>query len=74
MQNLVHSVNNLVEEEEKVAWNKMGDDTKDHYITKLLHTAEHSAVALSKAYKHSATVEIKTTDVGKANSGAFWPF
>lgn len=67
LQNLVQSVNNLVENEEKVAWNRMREDTKVHYITKLLHTAEQGAVTLSKAYKHSAEVEIKTADIGKAS-------
>lgn len=51
----------------------MREETKNHYITKLLHTAEQGAVALSKAYNHSAKVESKTADVGKANSGTFWP-
>ncbi|MCJ8737816.1 hypothetical protein PDJAM_G00028430 [Pangasius djambal] len=63
IRNLVESVNNLVEKEEKVAWNRMREDTKDHYLTKLLHTAEQGAVTLSKAYKYSAEVEIKTADV-----------
>ncbi|KAI5101674.1 adhesion G protein-coupled receptor L4 precursor, partial [Silurus meridionalis] len=63
MKNLVQSVNNLVEKEEKVAWNRMKEDTKDQYITKLLHTAEQGAVILSNSYKHSAEVDIKTSDV-----------
>ncbi|XP_053491134.1 adhesion G protein-coupled receptor L4 [Ictalurus furcatus] len=63
IRNLIQSVNNLVEKEEKVAWNRMKEDTKDHYITKLLHTAEQGAMALSKAYKHSTEVQIKTADV-----------
>ncbi|MCI4383590.1 hypothetical protein PGIGA_G00028240 [Pangasianodon gigas] len=67
IRNLVESVNNLVEKEEKVAWNRMREDTKDHYLTKLLHTAEQGAVTLSKAYKHSAEVEIKTADVGSVS-------
>lgn len=71
LQNLVQSVNNLVENEEKVAWNRMREDTKDHYITKLLHTAEQGAVTLSKAYKHSAEVEIKTADMGKTSGRKF---
>lgn len=64
-------MNNLVEKEEKVAWDRMREDTKDHYITKLLHTAEQGALTLSKAYKHSAEVEIKTADVGKAGGRKF---
>ncbi|KAK3561888.1 hypothetical protein QTP86_017451 [Hemibagrus guttatus] len=63
VRNLVQSVNNLVKKEEKETWNKIREDTKDHYITKLLHTAEKGAVALTEAYKHSAELEIKTADV-----------
>ncbi|XP_027016012.2 adhesion G protein-coupled receptor L4 [Tachysurus fulvidraco] len=63
IRNLVQSVNNLVEKEEEETWNRMRKETKDHYITKLLHTVEQGAMALSKAYKHSAKVEIKTADV-----------
>lgn len=62
----MQSVNNLVEKDEKVAWDRMKEDIKDHYITKLLHTAEQGVVSLSEAYKHSAEVEIKTADIGKA--------
>lgn len=63
-----------MEKEEKVAWNRMKEDTKDHYITKLLHTAEQGAVALSKAYKHSAEMQIKTADVGKERGRMSLPF
>ncbi|KAI4904261.1 hypothetical protein NFI96_031792, partial [Prochilodus magdalenae] len=61
--NLVESVNNLVEKEEKVAWDRMSEDVKDYYLTKLLHTAEQGALALSKAYKKAAEVEVHTGDV-----------
>lgn len=57
-----------------MAWNRMKEDTKDHYITKLLHTAEQGAVALSKAYKHSAEMQIKTADVGKERGRMSSPF
>lgn len=73
-QSLVQSVNNLVEKEEEVAWNRMKEDTKDLYITKLLHTAELGAVTLSKAFRHSVDLEIKTADVGKANGRRLLPF
>ncbi|TSM94622.1 Adhesion G protein-coupled receptor L4 [Bagarius yarrelli] len=63
IRNLVESVNNLVEKEENEAWNRMSENTKNHYLTKLLHTAEQGAVTLSKTYQHSAKVEIKTADV-----------
>ncbi|XP_062869471.1 adhesion G protein-coupled receptor L4 [Trichomycterus rosablanca] len=63
IKNLAQSVNNLVERDEMVAWNKMKDDVKDYCITKLLHTAEQGAMALSKAYKHAAKVEIKKDNV-----------
>lgn len=65
-------MNNLVKKEDKESWNKIREDTKDHYITKLLHTAEKGAVALTEAYKHSAELEIKTADVGKQRNRAFF--
>ncbi|XP_066503661.1 adhesion G protein-coupled receptor L4 [Hoplias malabaricus] len=63
IRNLVECVNNLVEKEEKVSWDRMKDDTKDYFLTKLLHTAEQGALTLSKAYKHAAEVEVLTRDV-----------
>lgn len=65
-------MNNLVKKEDKEAWNKIREDTKDHYITKLLHTAEKGTVALTEAFKHSAELEIKTADVGKQRNRAFF--
>ncbi|XP_017557830.1 adhesion G protein-coupled receptor L4 [Pygocentrus nattereri] len=63
IRNLVESVNNLVEKEEKVAWDRMSEDVKDYCITKLLHTAEQGSLALSKAYRKAAKIEVNTRDV-----------
>lgn len=63
IRSLVESVNNLAEKDEKVAWDRMSEDVKDYCITKLLHTAEQGALALSKAYKQAVEVEVNTRDV-----------
>lgn len=60
-------MSNLVEKEEKVSWDRMSEDVKDYYITKLLHTVEQGALALSVAYRQAAEVMVNSGDVGQSN-------
>ncbi|XP_044057061.1 adhesion G protein-coupled receptor L4 [Siniperca chuatsi] len=60
---LVKAVNNLVEKDELVAWNRMKEERREHTITKLLHTVEENALALAINYKTPTELEIKATEM-----------
>ncbi|XP_051957744.1 adhesion G protein-coupled receptor L4-like isoform X2 [Xyrauchen texanus] len=60
---LVFSVNNLVESDEKVEWDKIKEDLRKHYLTTLLHTAEKQTLALSALYTHSVQMQVNAGDV-----------
>uniref|UniRef100_H2SDP2 Adhesion G protein-coupled receptor L4 n=1 Tax=Takifugu rubripes TaxID=31033 RepID=H2SDP2_TAKRU len=62
-QNLVNAVNNLVEKDELVAWNRMKAERREHTITKLLHAVEESALTLANNYKTPTELQIKATDM-----------
>uniref|UniRef100_A0A8C6TLC7 Adhesion G protein-coupled receptor L4 n=1 Tax=Neogobius melanostomus TaxID=47308 RepID=A0A8C6TLC7_9GOBI len=47
---LVHAVNNLVENDEAVAWSRIKEEQREHTLTKLLHTVEDSALRLANGY------------------------
>lgn len=70
----MNAVNNLVEKDELVAWNRMKEEHREHTITKLLHTVEESALTLASNYKTPTEVEIKATDMGEIviNSHLFY--
>ncbi|XP_041647813.1 adhesion G protein-coupled receptor L4 isoform X2 [Cheilinus undulatus] len=55
---LVKAVNNLVEKDELVAWNRMKEERREHTITKLLHTVEESALTLANNYKTPTELQI----------------
>ncbi|XP_073771795.1 adhesion G protein-coupled receptor L4 isoform X1 [Danio rerio] len=61
--NLVFSVNNLVEKDEKVEWKKINEDLRKYYVTKLLHTAEKETLALSAGYTHATQMQVHAGDV-----------
>uniref|UniRef100_A0A672RAI1 Adhesion G protein-coupled receptor L4 n=1 Tax=Sinocyclocheilus grahami TaxID=75366 RepID=A0A672RAI1_SINGR len=56
--NLVFSVNNLVEKDEKVEWDKINEDLRKYYVTTLLHTAEKETLALSAGYTHTTQLQV----------------
>uniref|UniRef100_A0A672SJB5 Adhesion G protein-coupled receptor L4 n=1 Tax=Sinocyclocheilus grahami TaxID=75366 RepID=A0A672SJB5_SINGR len=58
MYNLVFSVNNLVEKDEKVEWNRINEDLRKYYITTLLHTAEKETLALSAGYTQTTRMQV----------------
>ncbi|TMS20495.1 Adhesion G protein-coupled receptor L4 [Larimichthys crocea] len=60
---LVKAVNNLVEKDELVSWNRMKEERREHTITKLLHTVEESALTLANNYKTPTELEIKATEM-----------
>lgn len=64
-QKLVNAVNNLVEKDELVAWNRMKEERREHTITKLLHAVEQSALALANNYKTPTELQIKAPDMGE---------
>lgn len=64
-QNLVNAVNNLVEKDELVAWNRMKAERREHTITKLLHAVEESALTLANNYKTPTELQIKAADMGE---------
>ncbi|XP_026076645.1 adhesion G protein-coupled receptor L4 [Carassius auratus] len=61
--NLVFSVNNLVEKDEKVEWNRISEDLRKFYITTLLHTAEKETLALSAGYTHTTQMQVDAGEV-----------
>ncbi|TNM87945.1 hypothetical protein fugu_006166 [Takifugu bimaculatus] len=61
--NLVNAVNNLVEKDELVAWNRMKAERREHTITKLLHAVEESALTLANNYKTPTELQIKAADM-----------
>ncbi|TRY57420.1 hypothetical protein DNTS_031417 [Danionella cerebrum] len=60
--NLVFSVNNLIENDEKVEWKKINEDLRKYYITTLLHTAEKETLLL--AARDTATTQMQV-DAGE---------
>lgn len=65
-QNLVTAVNNLVEKDELVAWNRMKEERREHTITKLLHVVEESALSLGSNHKTPTELQIKASEMGVA--------
>lgn len=61
--NLVFSVNNLVEKDEKVEWDMINEDLRKYYITTLLHTAEMEILALSAGYTHTMQMQVDAGEV-----------
>ncbi|XP_026098210.1 adhesion G protein-coupled receptor L4-like [Carassius auratus] len=61
--NLIFSVNNLVEKDEKVEWDKINEDLRNYYVTKLLHTAEKETLALSAGYTHTTQMQVDAGEV-----------
>ncbi|XP_016137598.1 adhesion G protein-coupled receptor L4 isoform X2 [Sinocyclocheilus grahami] len=61
--NLVFSVNNLVEKDEKVEWNRINEDLRKYYITTLLHTAEKETLALSAGYTQTTRMQVDAGEV-----------
>lgn len=64
-QKLVHAVNNLVENDEMVAWSRIQEEQRDHTITKLLHAVEESALKLANGYKTPTELQIKASEMGE---------
>lgn len=60
---LVHAVNNLVENDEMVAWSRIKEEQRDHTITKLLHAVEESALKLANGYKTPTELQIKASEM-----------
>lgn len=70
-QNLVNAVNNLVEKDELVAWNRMKEERREHTITKLLHAVEESALTLANNYRTPTELQIKAADMGETVRNTF---
>lgn len=58
-------MNNLVEKDEKVEWDKINVDLRKYYITTLLHTAEKETLALSAVYTHTTQMQVDAGEVGE---------
>lgn len=58
-------MNNLVEKDEKVEWDKINEDLRKYYVTTLLHTAEKEALALSAGYTHTTQMQVDAGEVGE---------
>ncbi|XP_024277795.1 adhesion G protein-coupled receptor L4 [Oncorhynchus tshawytscha] len=63
LRTFLHVVNNLVEKDELVAWNRLKEEHRDHTITKLLHTVEESTLTLARKYKGTTEIEIKEKEM-----------
>lgn len=64
-QDLVFTVNNFVERDEKVEWEKINPESRKYYLTTLLHTAEKQTLALSAGYTRSEQLQVDAGDVGE---------
>ncbi|MED6247813.1 Adhesion G protein-coupled receptor L4 [Ataeniobius toweri] len=60
---LVKAVNNLVEKDELVAWNRMREEQREHTITKLLQAVEESALSLGNNHKKPIEHQIKASQM-----------
>uniref|UniRef100_A0A3B4AB58 Adhesion G protein-coupled receptor L4 n=1 Tax=Periophthalmus magnuspinnatus TaxID=409849 RepID=A0A3B4AB58_9GOBI len=60
---LVHAVNNLVENDEAVAWSRIKEEQREHSLTKLLHTVEDSVLRLATGYHRPTELQVKASDV-----------
>ncbi|XP_072294862.1 adhesion G protein-coupled receptor L4 [Eucyclogobius newberryi] len=60
---LVHAVNNLVEDDEAVAWSRIKEEQREHTLTKLLHTVEDSALRLAKENKGPTELQVRASHV-----------
>lgn len=69
----MNAVNNLVEKDELVAWNRMKAERREHTITKLLHAVEESALMLANNYRTPTELQIKAADMGEAAIQSFVP-
>lgn len=58
-------MNNLVEKDEKVEWDKINVDLRKYYVTTLLHTAEKETLALSAVYTHTTQIQVDAGEVGE---------
>lgn len=66
-QDLVFTVNNFVERDEKVEWEKINPESRKYYLTTLLHTAEKQTLTLSTGYKRSVQMQVDAGDVGETS-------
>lgn len=60
---LVHAANNLVENDEAVAWSRIKEEQREHTITKLLHTVEDSALRLASGYAGPTELQVKASEM-----------
>ncbi|CAL1593551.1 unnamed protein product [Knipowitschia caucasica] len=60
---LVHAVNNLVENDEALAWGRIKEEQREHSLTKLLHTVEDSALRLATGYNRPMELQLKASDM-----------
>lgn len=67
----MNAVNNLVEKDELVAWNRMKEERREHTITKLLHAVEESALTLANNYRTPTELQIKAADMGETVRNTF---
>lgn len=67
----MNAINNLVEKDELVAWNRMKAERREHTITKLLHAVEESTLTLANNYKTPTELQIKAADMGETVSNTF---
>ncbi|CAB1332318.1 unnamed protein product, partial [Coregonus sp. 'balchen'] len=63
LRTFLNVVNNLVEKDELVAWNRIKKEHRDYTITKLLHTVEESTLTLARKYKATTEIEIKESEM-----------
>ncbi|KAJ8408485.1 hypothetical protein AAFF_G00258990 [Aldrovandia affinis] len=59
----INVVNNLVENDELEAWDKIRKDDRERTITKLLHTVEEVTLSISKHFKTTTEVEVNADDI-----------
>ncbi|MBN3308789.1 AGRL4 protein, partial [Amia calva] len=59
----VKTVNNLVEMDELVAWNRIDTENRKKSITKLLHTVEEATLGISQNFKTTTEMEVHASNV-----------
>ncbi|KAJ6656299.1 hypothetical protein lerEdw1_003955 [Lerista edwardsae] len=61
---LVNTVNNLVQKDKNAAWEAIPADNRRRTLTKLMHAAEETAALVSQSFKKPAEVEVNASDLG----------
>ncbi|XP_069050375.1 adhesion G protein-coupled receptor L4 [Lepisosteus oculatus] len=63
IKDFVNTVNNLVERDELVAWNRINTEDRKKTVTKLLHIVEEATLNISQNFKKATEMEVNASDI-----------